>query len=97
MNTLNESQIISLLQDDTVADVDLVAHQYCGQTIFIGWPHLVEARVVAVASSEVKYSLEVNANSSEGVPAKDNVIKKVQLTTREFDDWRASERDIKNR
>ena len=96
MNTLNESQIITLLPQDSVPELDVVARQICGQTVFIGWPHLVEARVVAVANNQLKYSLVIN-ESSDGVVKEDNAVTKVQLTTREVDDWRASERDIKNR
>ena len=96
MNTLNESQIITLLPQDSVPELDVVARQICGHTVFIGWPHLVEARVVAVANNQLKYSLVIN-ESSDGVVKEDNAVTKVQLTTREVDDWRASERDIKNR
>lgn len=96
MNTLNESQIISLLPEENPPDVDVLARRICGQTVFIGWPHLIEARVVAVANKQVKYSLEMNV-SCEGVSKGDNSISKVQSTARETEDWHATERDIKIR
>ena len=95
MNTLNESQIVSLLQD-TVPDLDVVARRICGQIVFVGWPHLVEARVVAVANNQVKYNIETNV-FLEGISKNDIIVTKLELTTREVDDWRASERDIRNR
>ena len=98
MNTLNESQILTLVQE-TVPDIDDIGQRYCGQTVFVSWPHLVEARVVAVANTEAKYSFEIDSFGEGGsVNYKlDGAIRKIPMTPRDVDDWRMHEKEIKSR
>lgn len=98
MNTLNESQILTLVQD-TVPDVEDVGGRYCGQTIFVSWPHLQEARVVAVANNEVKYSFEIDSTGEDGgVYSKvDGAIRKSAMTKRDVDEWLLQEKEIRTR
>lgn len=98
MNTLNESQVLTLIQE-TVPDIDDIGRRYCSQTVFVSWPHLTEARVLAVASTEFKYSFEIDSfGEGGGVNYKlDGAIRKSPMTPRDVDDWRMQEKEIKNR
>lgn len=97
MNTLNESQILTLI-NDVVPDIDDVARRYCGQSIYVSWPHLQEARVVSVATTEVKYTIDVETNEEGGVSYKtDGQIQKIPMTPRDADEWRLKEKEIRTR
>lgn len=98
MSTLNESQILTLIHDPD-PDVDDIARRYCGGSVYVNWPHLLEARVVAVASTQVKYSFEIDSyTEGGGVVYKTNGgIRKTEMTPRDVDEWRLSEKEIKNR
>lgn len=52
--TRNESMIIRI--DETPPDVDLetLAQQFINKEIYVGWPHLREAKVFAVSDAKVK-------------------------------------------
>lgn len=52
--TRNESMIISI--DETRPEVDLLtlAREFIEQEIYIGWPHLREAKVFAVSDGKTK-------------------------------------------
>jgi hypothetical protein len=98
MNTLNESQVLSLVQE-TVPDINDIGNRYCGQTVFVSWPHLQEALVVAVANTECKYSFEIESFGEGGsVNYKlDGEIRKMPMLPRDVDDWRLQEKEIRTR
>lgn len=98
MNTLNESMVLTLLQD-TVPDIHDIAKRYCGSTVFVSWPHLQEARVVAIASPECKYSFEIESFGEGGsVTYKlDGEIRKMPMTPRDVDEWHLHEKEIRTR
>lgn len=98
MNTLNESQILTLKQD-VEPDINDIAGRYCGHTIYVSWPHLVEARVVSVASNEVKYTFEVESyNEGGSVNYKmDGQLQKITMTPRDVNEWRLQEKEIRNK
>ena len=98
MATLNESQILTLSPDPDV-DVDQIGPNYCGQVIYVSWPHLLEARVVAVASPEVKYSLEVDSYMEGGgvVYKSTGDFHRKSMTPRDADEWHMTEKEIRNR
>lgn len=96
MNTLNESMILTLTADKA-PDVDEIGPQYCGRTVYVGWPHLVEARVVAVASRHTKYSAETDANGEPVVAHGKPLVHRIEMGAREADEWRLSEKEIKTK
>ncbi|KAM8952222.1 5'-3' exoribonuclease 1 isoform 2-T2 [Pelodytes ibericus] len=54
-----ENMILEILFDEEAAmDVEHVASAVLGKSVFVNWPHLEEARVVAVSDGEAKYYLE---------------------------------------
>lgn len=96
MNTLHESMILSLT-DQNVPDINDIGPSFCGRTIFVGWPHLVEARVVAVASRDTKYSLETDTNGEPIVTHDKPVVHKIEMTSRDVNEWRICEKEIKSK
>ena len=56
MASQNESMIVSVVQEpiDQEPDVEELGRRLCGRTLFVSWPHMIEARVVAVSSNEIK-------------------------------------------
>lgn len=98
MNTLNESQILKLT-NDTVPDIEEIGGSYCGQTVFVSWPHLQEARVLSVANTQVKFSYEIESTDEDG-SVNDKVygaIRKSVMTKRDVDEWRLQEKEIRTR
>ncbi|XP_067851147.1 5'-3' exoribonuclease 1 isoform X3 [Heptranchias perlo] len=53
-----ENMLLELLPKEEEENVDDVANQELGRPIFLNWPHLEEARVVAVSDRETKFYLE---------------------------------------
>ncbi|XP_046595171.1 5'-3' exoribonuclease 1 isoform X1 [Neodiprion lecontei] len=58
-----ENMILQIVPSDARNLADL-AGQILGTSIFVSWPHLVEARVVAVSNREVKYTLSADRNET---------------------------------
>ncbi|XP_032782787.2 5'-3' exoribonuclease 1 isoform X1 [Daphnia magna] len=98
MNTLNESLVLTLVQD-SVPDIHDFGKRYCGNAVFVSWPHLQEARVVAVASTECKYSFEIESFGEGGsVNYKiDGEVRKMPMTPRDVDEWHLHEKEIRTR
>lgn len=96
MNTLNESQILTLLQE-TAPDIDVIGQSYCGKSIYVSWPHLMEARVVAIANKEIKYSVEMDTCGENTNAAMDGAIRKTSMTPRDVDEWKMQEKEIRTR
>jgi hypothetical protein len=63
INTLNESQMLKLTQE-MLPDVNDIGKRYSRKIFFVSWPHLIEARVVAVANTEWKYRFEPSGEES---------------------------------
>ncbi|KAM6989495.1 5'-3' exoribonuclease 1 isoform 2-T2 [Tautogolabrus adspersus] len=55
-----ENMMLEILhsKDDTDPVCDDVAAQVLGKPVFVNWPHLEEARIVAVSDGEVKFCLD---------------------------------------
>lgn len=51
-----ENMILTVLPKE-LPPVDDLARKWLGQTVFIAWPHLVEALVVGVTDSKTKMSI----------------------------------------
>lgn len=52
--TRNESMIISIDEDRPELDLIMLAQEFIGKEIYIGWPHLREAQVFAVSDAKTK-------------------------------------------
>ena len=101
MASQNESQIIKILQEpvEQEPDVEELGRRLCGRTIFVSWPHLIEARIVAVSSSEVKCGYEVDSYLEGGgvVYKLEQPAKTTQLNQKDADVWRQTEKEIRTR
>ncbi|XP_066455607.1 5'-3' exoribonuclease 1 isoform X2 [Eleutherodactylus coqui] len=55
-----ENMILEIVVDEDSEDneVEIVASAVLGKSVFVNWPHLEEARVVAVSDGEMKFFLE---------------------------------------
>uniref|UniRef100_A0A8C2ADB8 5'-3' exoribonuclease 1 n=1 Tax=Cyprinus carpio TaxID=7962 RepID=A0A8C2ADB8_CYPCA len=57
-----ENMILEILASQEMVQVD-VAALVLGKSLFVSWPHLMEARVVAVSDGETKFSLDEPSGS----------------------------------
>ncbi|PSN30434.1 5'-3' exoribonuclease 1, partial [Blattella germanica] len=57
------TNVILHITDQGKPDIKEVATELLGKTIFVSWPHLVEARVVAVSNRDFRYGLIEDGNS----------------------------------
>uniref|UniRef100_A0A672LHX9 5'-3' exoribonuclease 1 n=1 Tax=Sinocyclocheilus grahami TaxID=75366 RepID=A0A672LHX9_SINGR len=53
-----ENMLLEILASQELEQVSNVAALVLGKSLFVNWPHLMEARVVAVSNGEIKFSLE---------------------------------------
>uniref|UniRef100_A0A8C1ZU06 5'-3' exoribonuclease 1 n=1 Tax=Cyprinus carpio TaxID=7962 RepID=A0A8C1ZU06_CYPCA len=53
-----ENMILEILASQELEQVSNVAALVLGKSLFVNWPHLMEARVVAVSDGETKFSLD---------------------------------------
>ncbi|RXN27877.1 5 -3 exoribonuclease 1 [Labeo rohita] len=53
-----ENMILEILAIQEMEEVEDVAALVLGKSLFVNWPHLMEARVVAVSDGETKFSLD---------------------------------------
>ncbi|XP_021920765.1 5'-3' exoribonuclease 1 isoform X2 [Zootermopsis nevadensis] len=52
------TNMILQIVDQGKPDIKEVATELLGHTIYVGWPHLVEAKVVSVSNKEFRYGLQ---------------------------------------
>ncbi|KAJ8916294.1 hypothetical protein NQ315_016435 [Exocentrus adspersus] len=72
----NENMIISIINDrfpDEKIPVDLI-----GSTVWVGWPHLVEAKVVSISNSKLRYQA-VEGSGYNAVDQTDEQVRQWQL------------------
>ncbi|XP_056600072.1 5'-3' exoribonuclease 1 isoform X1 [Triplophysa dalaica] len=83
-----ENTILEILPGQQVEQVDDVATLVLGKSLFVNWPHLMEARVVAVSDGETKFALEEQPGSQllymDDIPPPTKVT---HLTDKEQKDW----------
>ncbi|XP_059358130.1 5'-3' exoribonuclease 1 isoform X1 [Carassius carassius] len=58
-----ENMILEILASQEMGQVEDVAALVLGKSLFVNWPHLMEARVVAVSDGETKFSLDEPSGS----------------------------------
>ena len=93
--------IVSVVQDlvDQEPDVEELGRRLCGRSLFVSWPYMIEARVVAVSSSEIKigYDGESYFEGSAVVYEMDQPLKTTQLNLSDAEKWRQDEKEIRMR
>lgn len=52
--TRNESMIISIDETPPQIDIQTLAQEFIGKELYVGWPHLREAKVFAVSDAKTK-------------------------------------------
>uniref|UniRef100_A0A8C4E977 5'-3' exoribonuclease 1 n=1 Tax=Dicentrarchus labrax TaxID=13489 RepID=A0A8C4E977_DICLA len=85
-----ENTILEILRSkEGDAVCDDVAAQVLGKTVFVNWPHLEEARIVAVSDGDVKFCLEEppGVQSVYDRPSTPPPTKITCLSDREQKDW----------
>ncbi|XP_068630377.1 5'-3' exoribonuclease 1 [Battus philenor] len=50
----NENMIVEIIREKEEPSVEEVARQLLGKVIWVGWPHLVKAKVISVSSEKVR-------------------------------------------
>uniref|UniRef100_A0A8C9ZFK0 5'-3' exoribonuclease 1 n=1 Tax=Sander lucioperca TaxID=283035 RepID=A0A8C9ZFK0_SANLU len=53
-----ENMMLEILPSQDAEGCDDVAAQVLGKSVFVNWPHLEEARIIAVSDGDVKFCLE---------------------------------------
>lgn len=48
----NDNMILQPENRKTLEDVYTVAEKYLNQVVYIGWPHLIKAKIVAISNKE---------------------------------------------
>lgn len=52
----NESMVVKIqnnfVTDDTLNELEKIANEFLNETVFIGWPHLTEGKVVKISTRE---------------------------------------------
>ncbi|XP_078266540.1 5'-3' exoribonuclease 1 isoform X2 [Rhinoraja longicauda] len=82
-----ENMLLDLLPQEEEDNVDDVANQELGRSTFVNWPHLEEARVVAVSDQETKYYLEEPLGVQKIYAGKTTPTKVVYLGDAEQNMW----------
>ncbi|KAL4710442.1 hypothetical protein ACJJTC_008844 [Scirpophaga incertulas] len=61
----NENMIINIVKDpDFDERLEEVAKQYLGKTIWVGWPHLAQAKVISVSNDKVRFHFKAEQNGN---------------------------------
>jgi 5'-3' exoribonuclease 1 len=61
--SLGENMIL-IIQSRELYDIEYVVNNYLGKSIFVNWPHLVEAKVFQVSNADLKYFIGRNGKVS---------------------------------
>ena len=98
MESRKESMIVSLVEEplEKEPDVSELGHLLCGRTVYVNWPHMIEARVVAVSSNEIKIGYEIESHHEGGgfVYNVKKPLKTYVFNPEEADQWRETAKEI---
>ena len=53
--SMNENMMLVLKNQEQIGNLEDIAFDYLDQTVFVNWPHLLEAKVIKVSNDEFKY------------------------------------------
>lgn len=76
-NSRNETMVISVESKRKYNNIEEIADEYLNKEVFVSWPHLVPAKVVAVADKNYVISLgnkKDKMNSREFESLKDDSV-----------------------
>ncbi|KAJ8320860.1 hypothetical protein KUTeg_002447 [Tegillarca granosa] len=76
MASRNDNMMLHIIHDDEEPDIDKVAKDILGRTIFVGWPHLYEAKVVCVYDESYRFSLIEQAHQKHKGHKHQETVKK---------------------
>ncbi|XP_071053139.1 5'-3' exoribonuclease 1 isoform X2 [Onthophagus taurus] len=82
----NESMILTLKVNYDVPPLEEVAKDLLGKTVYVAWPHLVEALVVSVSNKNFRYHHTKEPGNFNIVENKGNVAKDWQLESSTISD-----------
>uniref|UniRef100_UPI0037E9C2BE 5'-3' exoribonuclease 1 isoform X2 n=1 Tax=Semicossyphus pulcher TaxID=241346 RepID=UPI0037E9C2BE len=86
-----ENMMLEILRNKDEVDVvcDDVSAQVLGKSVFVNWPHLEEARIIAVSDGDVKFSLEEPPGVQQiyDRPSTPPPTKVICLSDKEQKDW----------
>ncbi|XP_048250324.1 5'-3' exoribonuclease 1-like isoform X3 [Haliotis rufescens] len=97
MNSRGENMILSIThrEADLNLPIEEAAHKYLGNSVYVGWPHLHEAKVLEVSDGETSYKLL----ERKGEKGKKSTYEKIcrDLQKDESAVWRSESSSIKER
>ncbi|XP_061162690.1 5'-3' exoribonuclease 1-like [Saccostrea echinata] len=97
MNSRNENMILEILEDpDRPKDLEAVANTLLGNTTFVSWPHLFEAKVVQVSDDTERYILVESPQKGGKSPRTREIVREAQNNT-ESSLWHREVASIKER
>lgn len=97
MNSRNENMMLEILEDpDKPVDIEAVAERLLGNTTYVGWPHLFEAKVVQVSNDTDRYVLVETPQKGGKGPKVKEIMKEV-LNNSESNVWQKEVSSIKER
>ncbi|XP_022244143.1 5'-3' exoribonuclease 1-like, partial [Limulus polyphemus] len=80
MVSRNDNMIVSINKDISQS-LEEVAAEFCGQCVYVSWPHLEEAKVLSISDGQFRYSL------SDGKREKGQLVKN-EMSEEETSIWR---------
>ncbi|XP_068209934.1 5'-3' exoribonuclease 1-like isoform X1 [Palaemon carinicauda] len=90
-NSRGENFILDITELEIKPNLKDLANQLVGKTVFVSWPHLVEAKVTAIASMSEKYYRvkggELNCQVMEGFKRDEFVCARNGIATQYHDRW----------
>ncbi|XP_062594329.1 5'-3' exoribonuclease 1-like [Saccostrea cucullata] len=97
MNSRSENMILEILEDpDRPKDLEAVANTLLGNTTFVSWPHLFEAKVVQVSDDTERYILVEAPQKGGKSPRTREIVRESQNNT-ESSLWHREVASIKER
>ncbi|XP_074653880.1 5'-3' exoribonuclease 1-like isoform X2 [Tubulanus polymorphus] len=65
MNSRSENMMLKIEDGNKDMDIDEAARELVGRSMFVSWPHLIEAKVVAISDGTIRYDI-VECSSKGG-------------------------------
>ncbi|KAL5015240.1 hypothetical protein ScPMuIL_009510 [Solemya velum] len=89
MNSRSENMMVHII-DESEPDVESLANDLLGKSIYVGWPHLYEAKVVSVSDDMTRFKLldqgnEKSSKSSRAIQSKE--MKREEMKESEAGIW----------
>ncbi|XP_046562363.1 LOW QUALITY PROTEIN: 5'-3' exoribonuclease 1-like [Haliotis rubra] len=96
MNSRGENMILTITQsEDLNMPIEEASHIYLGNSVYVGWPHLHEAKVIEVSDGETSYKLLERKGEKGKKPSLEKIRRDLQKD--ESAVWRSEAGSIKER